>query len=97
MRVVYLLKKTEIVYGRNDGVLHKTPSFRLWTNYIAYIRPAGLRFTKIRKKREILVRFEKKDGKSHIKQVKNRWKCCTIKDKPKNGRRLKKETRKDEK
>lgn len=57
----------------------------------------SLSFTKIRKKREILVRFEKKDGKSHIKQVKNRWKCCTIKDKPKNGRRLKKETRKDEK
>ena len=24
-----VLKKTEIVYGRNDGVLHKTPSFRL--------------------------------------------------------------------
>ena len=64
---------------------------------ILLISPAGLRFTKIRKKREILVRFEKKDGKSHIKQVKNRWKCCTIKDKPKNGRRLKKETRKDEK
>lgn len=55
-----------------------------------------LSFTKNWKKRVILVRFEKK-MKSHIKQVKNHWKCCTIKDKPKNGRRLKKETRKDEK